>query len=359
MFTMLPSLRVSPHAPSDWKTPLAVAGAVTVGYLGAKLLRQALIWAQYTLMPPNIRKYAGEWALVTGGSEGIGKALAAELASHGLHVVLVSRSQQKLDAAAAEISSKHPSAQVKTYAADLTDTSSYSKLLKHLSDNNIHISVLIANAGGIPNPNPKLQPYWEITEFEESQISNLNGQACYNMIRGVLPGMLASGKGAIVCTSSIAHRMTAYMAPYGAEKAKMNALCKALDVELHGTGVTVQAMVLGMVLTPGLTNFIQPKAADATAQAAEAVGVGVAETSQNAQLQPLKPSALRPSAEATAVAMVRCIGRCGPVVTPYWGHALSEWLVFDWWPPELERSIVRAMTRSYRSKVENVQKKRE
>lgn len=64
---MLSVTRYTQRAPSDWKTPLAVVGAVTAGVIGAKLLRQALIWAQFTLVPPVVVKYAGEWALVTGG----------------------------------------------------------------------------------------------------------------------------------------------------------------------------------------------------------------------------------------------------------------------------------------------------
>lgn len=238
-----------------------------------------------------------------------------------------------------------------TFAADLTDTSSYSKLLTYLSDNNINVSVLIANAGGVPNP--KLQSYWEFSESDESQIRVLNGQACYNLIKSLVPSMVTAGKGAVVCVSSIAHRMTAYIAPYGAEKAKVNALCKALDVELHGTGVTIQAMVLGMVITPGLTKVFQPAATAATESssssnadvATPAAAAAASGTNATANAAVLKPNALRPSSETAAAAMVRCIGRCGPVVTPYWGHAFSEWLVFDWWPPELERAIVRSTNR--------------
>lgn len=339
------------------RTPLAVVGAVTASFVGAKLLRQALVWAQYTLLPPVVCQYAGEWALVTGGSEGIGKAVAAELAGYGLNVVLVSRSQNKLNAAAAEIRTKHPTVQVKTYAADLVDTSSYSKLLQHLTDSNIHVSVLIANAGGVPNPAGVMKPYWEISEADETQTMNLNGHSCYSLVHGLLPAMVARRKGAVVCISSVASRMTAFMAPYGSEKAKMNALCEALDVELQGTGVTAQAMVLGMVITPAVMRFMKPAAADNSGSSSSPEAAAAAAGSSSDDHAVIKPGVLTPSAETAAAAIVRSIGRGGPVVTPYWGHSVHQALVFGWWPPELQRTVVAAVTRSFMAKGRSQEKK--
>jgi hypothetical protein len=55
-------------------------------------------------------------------------------------------------------------------------------------------------------------------------------------------------------------------------------------------------------------------------------------------LAAVKPTVTMPAAETAAAAIVRSIGRGGPVVTPYWGHSLSEALLLDvWWPPELGR----------------------
>jgi short-subunit dehydrogenase len=73
------------------------------------------------------------------------------------------------------------------------------------------------------------------------------------------------GKGAVVAISSSMHRLGAYKAPYGAEKAKMNALCNALHHELQGSGVTAQAMVLGAIITLGLASMMTHKTAAASA----------------------------------------------------------------------------------------------
>lgn len=209
--------------------------------------------------------------------------------------------------------------QVRTYATDLTETSSYNKLTQHLSDNNLHISVLVANAGGLPSSS-LFRPFWEITETDVTQIRLLNGDSCYNLVRAFIPPMVTAGKGAIVCISSMASVMPAYLSAYGAEKAKMNALCQALDSELHGTGVTAQAMVLGMVITPALLQLLPSGSTK-------------------------NPSTFVPSAETAAAAIVRSIGRGGPVVTPYWGHALRGWLLLGWWPPELQNVIVGSYRR--------------
>lgn len=216
------------------------------------------------------------------------------------------------------------------------DTSTYSKLLQHLSDNNIHISVLVANAGGTPWPIYK--PFWQYTDHEASVIATLNGNSCYDLVRGLVPAMVAARKGAVVCISSVVSSMPAYMAPYGAEKAKMNALCQALDVELYGTGVTAQAMLLGPVITPAAVRLWspQPRSQESDTVQHTVVAAAVADA---------KPNLIQPSSETAAAAIVRCIGNSGPLVTPYWGHGLLESMFHCWWPPELHSMVLRAFAR--------------
>jgi short-subunit dehydrogenase len=185
----------------------------------------------------------------------------------------------------------------------------------------------------------------------------LNGQACYSLVRQLLPAMIAKKKGAVVCTSSIASRMTAFMAPYGSEKAKMNALCEALDIELQGTGVTAQAMILGLVITPAVLKFLKPAAADSNTNSSSpegaAAAAAVATTASPAEV--FKPGVFGPSSETAAAAIVRCIGRGGPVVTPYWGHAVSQAMVFGWWPPELQKTMAAAASRKFKARLDRLQ----
>jgi short-subunit dehydrogenase len=81
-------------------------------------------------------------------------------------------------------------AQVRTYAADLTQRSSLDALLQHLSDSNTQISVLVANAGGAVT---RFTSYWDFSESEEATMQALNGTACYVLVRQLLPGMVQVG----------------------------------------------------------------------------------------------------------------------------------------------------------------------
>ena len=91
---------------------IVLAGQCVLVYLGLSLTLKitSLVWRRFLASPINIRqKYAGKWALVTGSTDGIGKAYSFALAKRNMNIVLVSRTQSKLDSTASEISEKFPS----------------------------------------------------------------------------------------------------------------------------------------------------------------------------------------------------------------------------------------------------------
>lgn len=178
-------------------------------------------------------------------------------------------------------------------------------------------------------------------------MQQLNGQACYSLVKGLLPAMIKENKGAIVAVSSIMHMWGTYAAPYGAEKAKMNALMSMIDSELALagiTGVSVQAMVLGPVATPGVAQLMQ--------KAAAAKGSDPSAAAPAVRRQ--RFSSRAPSAEAVAAAMIKSIGKGGPVVTPYWRHALGQQLMLGecLWPPALQRAVRRRVSRRFKAMFE-------
>lgn len=135
--------------------------------------------------------------------------------------------------------------QVVLVAADLSTPDGRQQLLRQLAADSIHVSVLVANAGTNVGP-PR--PFWEYSAADERFMQQLNGQACYELVRALLPAMLAQGAGggAVVAISSQASQgYGAYIAAYAAEKAKLNCLMQSLDTELYGSGVRAQAMVRG------------------------------------------------------------------------------------------------------------------
>lgn len=324
-----------PSISPAWRDRLAVLGGVAACVVAAKTARLLWLRAQLRFGPVLVSKFKGQWALVTGGSEGLGKAIALALAKQGLHLVLVSRSQQKLNSAAAEIKAKYPDVQVRTIPLDLCKADNCSKLLQQLKDTPIR--VLIANAGGGPKTRA-LAPYWEYTSSDEAFVVSLNGVCCYTLVKGLLPSMLEAGQGAIVGISSLMSRCGTMAAAYGAEKAKMNALMEALDGELHitgHTGVTAQAMVIGATATPAIAKLLQPALENASPSE-----ISAALASHSSKL----PGCA--AADDVAEDIVRSIGRVGPVVTPHWRHALTEALLsYSLWPPSLQRCFQRHATR--------------
>ena len=91
---------------------IILAGQCALVYLLACLTFKvaSVVWRRFLASPLNIkRKYAGQWALVTGSTDGIGKAYSIALAKCNMNIVLVSRTQSKLDLTASEISEKYPS----------------------------------------------------------------------------------------------------------------------------------------------------------------------------------------------------------------------------------------------------------
>ena len=236
--------------PQNRQASLTVIVAGCAGlYAATKVGQILLLRAQLALGPAYVDKFKGQWALVTGSSEGIGLAIADELAAHGINVMLVSRSSAKLAKAAQQLSTKHSNVQIEFAAVDLTLPHASDKLLEQLKAQNRSVALLINNAGGGVD-SAKL--FHQFSEEEQFRIQALNGTIAYDLTKRLLPSMIENGQGAVVAISSQAVVMPCFMAPYAAEKAKLESLYTALNIELLNTGVTAQAFRLGAVLTPGV-----------------------------------------------------------------------------------------------------------
>ncbi|KAL3953872.1 hypothetical protein ACCO45_011828 [Purpureocillium lilacinum] len=142
-------IRQIPPVPEQVQLGFAAIGAL---YLGSKLLSYlSLLLSAFVFVGHPLRRYgrAGSWAVVTGASDGLGKEYAMQLAAKGFNLVLVSRTQSKLDTLAKEIEQKYPGKglQVKTLAMDFAknDDRDYD-LLRELI-RGLDIAVLINNVG--------------------------------------------------------------------------------------------------------------------------------------------------------------------------------------------------------------------
>jgi short-subunit dehydrogenase len=182
--------------------------------------------------------FNGTRALVTGASSGIGLVFARELARRGASLVLVARSQDKLEELAREL---RPAVAVEVAAADLSEPGAGTALAARLAGQGHQVGMLVNNAGfGMFGPLHEADPQRIARQVQ------LNVAALTELTCAFLPGMRERDRGAIVnVASTAAYQPVPYMAVYGATKAYVLSFTEALWAETRGTGVRVTALCPG------------------------------------------------------------------------------------------------------------------
>lgn len=199
--------------------------------------------------PKNLKKY-GPWAVVTGATDGIGLGYCWEFARRGLNVCLVSRSEDKLKAAASEISAKYPNIQVKYIAMDFSkpnNTEEYGNIRSEL--NGIEVGILVNNVGC---SYPHAEYLNDIPDELVNQLIELNVVALTKMTRIVLPQMISRKRGCIVNVGSAAGTMVVgdpLYTVYSATKAYVDFFSKSLNIELASKGIHVENQVPWFVVS--------------------------------------------------------------------------------------------------------------
>ena len=194
------------------------------------------------------------FAVVTGGSSGIGYELARQFAQHG-YDLLIAAEETGLLGAAREI--ENLGAHVDTLAVDLADYNGVEQLDRRLAALGRPIDAIAINAGvGVGGD------FTRQTDLkDELNLINLNVVSTVHLAKRVLPDMVARGNGKVLFTASIASIMPApFEAVYGASKAFILSFSEALRNELKDTGVTVTALMPG----PTETNFFHRAEMDDT-----------------------------------------------------------------------------------------------
>jgi len=181
-------------------------------------------------------------AVVTGASQGIGEALAAELAARGHHLIITARRGDVLQQVADRISDRH-GVTVEVRPLDLTDRSDRDRLAAELSERTV--SVLCNNAGTATfGPVATLDP-----EEEKKQVT-LNVTAMHDLTLAVLPGMVGRRAGGILISGSVAgNSPIPNNATYAASKAFANTFSESLRGEVKKDGVHVTVLAPGPVRT--------------------------------------------------------------------------------------------------------------
>lgn len=196
-------------------------------------------------MPPFL---AGHVAIITGAGVGLGAGVAHTLAAAGAAAVLVSRQLATVEKVAQEIHALGGIAM--PLSCDITRSEQITGMAARTLEAFGRIDFLINIAGTVVGIGKRI---WELGEDEWRQVSDTNISGPLLLCRAIAPVMLQQGSGRILMlTSSSADMPTPTAAAYGASKAAVNQLVRALGAELDGSGVTVNAFNPGPVATDTL-----------------------------------------------------------------------------------------------------------
>jgi uncharacterized protein len=209
-------------------------------------------------------------ALITGASSGIGEVYARRLAAAGFDLILVARREERLQDLAEELTNAHPiSAAV--LVADLTVDDDISRVSKHI-EYATDLVLLINNAGFGTRGN-----FIEADVNRQLDMIRVHDLAAVALARAALPGLVERGAGAIINVSSVsAFFPSPGGATYSASKVFLNNFSEALQSELTGTEVRVQALCPGFFYsefhdTPDYEGFTRDQIPDVLWMTAEQV----------------------------------------------------------------------------------------
>ncbi|KAL0132972.1 hypothetical protein PUN28_000594 [Cardiocondyla obscurior] len=191
----------------------------------------------YDNKPIDLRTKFGDWAVVTGSTDGIGRAYAKELAARNMNLILISRNLEKLERTKDELLLINPKIEVRVIAADFAEGENAFTKIRPLMKN-ISVGILVNNVG-------KQYEYpmyvGEVPENELWDIINVNVGATTLMTRLVIDQMQKRKRGAIVNVSSGSElQPLPLMTVYAATKAYVKSFSDALRAEYSRFGVTVQ-----------------------------------------------------------------------------------------------------------------------
>ncbi len=204
------------------KTPLSMLmGAVGGGLYLASLSKHSSV--------------RGKSVLITGGSRGLGFALAQELLSKGARVTILARQHEELHRAHSLLRSEFPNGELQLLAADVTDASSLNKALQEAIENWNGLDIIINNAGAI-----SVGPFASMERADFEAQMNLHLFAVIDATLAILPQFRKQGRGHIVNICSLGGRVAVpHMLPYDTSKFALAGFSQGLTSELKSENILV------------------------------------------------------------------------------------------------------------------------
>lgn len=192
-----------------------------------------------------MEKLKEQVALVTGGTAGIGKAIAVALASEGAKVAIFGRNSERGEAVAQEIKENYGANSARFFKVDVADTPSVSSSVKEVLEEFGQVDILVNNAGVTRD-----QLLMRMSEEDWDQVMDINVKSCYNLSHALVRPMMKARKGKIINISSIVGITgNTGQANYAASKAAIIGFTKALSKELAGRGICVNCVAPGFIRT--------------------------------------------------------------------------------------------------------------
>ncbi|TVU29411.1 hypothetical protein EJB05_20976, partial [Eragrostis curvula] len=276
-----------------WPAILAAAGLLVAARAAIRLA----LWLYAAFLRPcePLRRRYGEWAVVTGATDGVGRAIAFRLAAAGLGLVLVGRNPDKLAATAAAVRAEHPDKEVRTFVLDLAGEGLAAgvEALKE-AIRGLDVGVLV-NSAEVCYPYARY--FHEVDEELIRSLIRVNVEGVTRVTHAVLPGMVERKRGAVINIGSGAASAVPsdpLYSVYVGTKAYVDQFSKCLYVEYKSKGIHVQCQA-PMYIATKMSNI-------------------------------RKSSFVVPSADTYARAAVRHIGH-EPRCTPYWPHSVMWFLI--------------------------------
>ena len=188
--------------------------------------------------------YKGVTALITGASSGLGEEFARQLAATGANLILVARSEAKLNELAVELQQQFK-VQVAVFMADLSSTEEVNWLITEVKRRALNVDLLVNNAGlGI------FDTFLDTSLERQMEQLDVNVRALVALTHAFTPGMVASGRGGIInLASTAAFQPLAGAGVYAATKAFVLLFSEGLSLELEKSGVRVLVSCPGPVAT--------------------------------------------------------------------------------------------------------------
>jgi NAD(P)-dependent dehydrogenase (short-subunit alcohol dehydrogenase family) len=186
----------------------------------------------------------GKVAVVTGGTSGIGLAIATRFAAEGAHVFVTGRRQEAMDAALASIEGA-----VTGVRADASSSGDLNALYAVVHEQAGRIDVLVANAGG-----GSYAPLGQITEEAYHETFDTNVKGTLLTVQGALP-LLVDGASIILMSSSTSILGGASFSVYAASKAAVRNFARSWALDLKDRAIRVNALAPGPTHTPGLVGL--------------------------------------------------------------------------------------------------------